>query len=133
MYKEYFAIEKRIKQTGADIDRKELIADFTEGRTDSLRDLSPLEYRELCRSLNALLGHKQVPHERKNQMRRKLIATLCQCGFVNADNKPDMERIQNWCVQYGHAGKQLNDHTYKELQKLITQAEIMLKKHIERL
>ena len=130
-YSTYFAIEKRMKSSGMDIDRAELIADFTEGRTESLKDLSPKEYKEFCQSINSLLGADTAP-DKNNQMRRKVIAILCQCGYTQA-GKPDMNRINDWCVTHGHGHCALNDYDGAGLQKLIQQASMMLKSLTERL
>ncbi len=45
-YKAYFTLEKRLRKAGFDAHRSDLILSFTEGRTESLRELSPLEYKE---------------------------------------------------------------------------------------
>lgn len=131
-YKSFFAIEKRMKTAGMDIDRAELVADYTEGRTESLKDLSPFEYRGLIKALNTLLGAKDYPRDVKDQMRSKVIAILCNLGYTK-DDKPDMIRINHWCVTHGHGKCELNQYSQTGLSKLIYQAEAMLKKTIEKL
>ncbi|MCO5230164.1 MAG: hypothetical protein M9958_03310 [Chitinophagales bacterium] len=131
-YAQYFAIEQKMKHSGIDIDRSELIADYTEGRTESLQDLSAREYRELIRQLNSLLGNSSYQEDKKQRMRRKVVATLCQCGYV-IDGKADMERINGWCISHGVEHCPLNKYSLKGLQTLIKQAEYMLKSYIEKL
>lgn len=131
-YTQYFAIEQKMKQSGIDIDRAELIADFTHGRTESLKELSPREYCEFIRQLNSLLGNGSYQEDKKQRMRRKVIATLCQCGYV-IEGGADMERINGWCISHGVEHCTLNKHSLKGLQTLIKQAEYMLKSYIEKL
>lgn len=131
-YARYFAIEKKMKSIGMHPDRNEMIAEFTEGRTESLRDLTPGEYREFTNQLSQLLNGDEARSDKMNTMRRKVIAILCQCGFTK-DGKADMKRIQEWCITHGHAHRELNRYDVIDLQKLITQSERMLISNIERL
>lgn len=114
-----------MKEAGMHIERSELVADFTEGRTDSLKELSPLEYQEFIKALNNLLGANDTPRDVKSRMRRKVIAILCQCGYT-AEGKADMTRINQWCISHGNAHSILNQYSKPQLQKLIIQAEAML-------
>ena len=131
-YSKYFAIEKQLKATGMHVDRAELIADFTQGRTESLRELTPTEYRELTNHMSAMLGDAQFKDNKADRMRKKVIALLCNCGYTK-NNKPDMERINLWCINRGHGKCPLNDYKEESLPALIYQAEQMLHKTIEQL
>lgn len=132
VYAQYFAIEQRMSEVGMHIDRAEIIADFTEGRTESLKDLTVSEYRELIQSLNAMINHHKIQFDKNNQMRRKVIAILTQCGYVE-HNRADMQRINQWCISHGHKHCILNEYDTDGLRILITQAENMLKTQIEAL
>lgn len=133
-YSQYFAIERKAKTMGIPVNRDEVIAGMTQGRTHSLKALSPHEYRELCNYMNQLVAQKQVENTNvEDKMRKKLISLLCNMGYT-IDTRPDMLRIQLWVQQYGHVkGKRLNDYTRQELPKLISQAEIMYAKFLDAL
>ena len=131
-YSKYFAIEKQLKAAGMDVYRDELISDFTEGRTDSLRELSTTEYREFTNHLGAMLGNAQMKDSKANRMRKKVIALLCQCGYTKND-KPDMKRINEWCINRSHGKCELNEYKQESLPALIYQAEQMLNKMIKQL
>ena len=131
-YSRYFAIEKKMKTAGMHVDRAELIANFTEGRTESLRELSATDYREFTNHLSAMLGDAQMKDTKANRMRKKVIALLCQCGYTRND-KPDMKRINEWCINRGHGKCELNEYREEILPALIYQAEQMLNKTIEQL
>lgn len=128
MYKQFFAIEKRLKAQGVNIDRAELIEDFTDGKKSSLKSLTAHEYKELIIKLTNLNPAAQKPNNLnspENRMRRKMIAIFVhQMGYT-------MEELNNWCLNYGKFNKELNDHTASELIQLINQAEKVLASHIK--
>lgn len=131
-YAKYFALEKRMKAAGMHVDRAEIIADFTEGRTESLRELTATEYRELTNHMSTLVGAGEFKKSPANRMRKKVIAILCQCGYTK-EGMPDMDRINEWCINRGHGHKPLNAYKEESLPALIFQAEQMQQKIIERL
>lgn len=131
-FKHYFALEKKLRNSGMKLERSELIHGFTGGRTESLRDLTAAEYEQLIRQMNNMV-HKQHVADNLNTMRRKVIALLCKCGYVTAHQTADMSRINTWCVTHGHRHKPLNEYNGVELPKLITQAELMYTKFLNEL
>lgn len=99
----------------------ELVAEFTGGQTDSLRKLTERELWKLEVRLEEMIGD---PKKQAGQrMRRKIIGILAARGAVNAQGKPDMERVYAWVRKYGYLHKDLNAYTVAELTKLVTQAE----------
>jgi len=44
-----------------------------------------------------------------------------------AKRKLDMRRVNNWCLKYGYLHKLLDEYTYEELPKLVTQFEEVYK------
>ncbi|MCO5258892.1 MAG: hypothetical protein M9916_01995 [Crocinitomicaceae bacterium] len=145
-YAAYFAIEKKLKQNGFNLERSELIEQFTNNAKHSLKELTPFEYKEFLRWLNSTLNNTpssqaredgaaryESPEEaRKQRQRKKIIALLVKIGFLK-DDKADMERIYAWVLKYGYKHKPLNQYTEQELPELVHQAEQFYKSHIERL
>lgn len=117
-YSQYFVIEKKLNQNGFDVDRKELLEEYSKGDKTSLKELTPHEYKEFLNWVQTLLNN---PLNSKsgvnNNMRRKVIAL-----FVHKMDYT-MESLDNWCLIYGKHKKRLNDHNYNELVDLVTQAE----------
>jgi len=135
--KAFFAIHKKLKEQGDERNRYEVVFDFTNGRKQSLSELSDHEFRELCQHMSRLVTAVRPEaqgseFERANKMRRKLIAILTKVGYTK-DNKADMERINNWCETHGYLHKSINDYEYKELPKLIAQAENMYWKFLKKI
>lgn len=118
-YNAYFALEKRLVKAGFTADRSDLILSFTRGRTASLRELSPSQYKAFLQWVKARfhLEQEQWQQRPENQMRRKIYALFVHhMGYTR-------EGLEHWCTQYGKYHKGLNAHTYNELVDLVTQAE----------
>lgn len=132
-YSQLFAILKKHR-----LEYKDVVAEFTDGRTDSLKALTDGEFREL---MIRMQRYNAPPTDAANQMRRKMIAIARQMRWTKPDPNPlrrgeevaDMERIDNWCIKYGKFNKKLNAHTYDELTQLITAFEHVLTSYLSSL
>lgn len=94
--------------------RKGLVAQFTDGRTESSAKMLVAE----CEALINSLAHDPA----MDRMRKKIIALFRKMGYEKK-GKADMFRINIWCKDYGHANKYLNAYTNDELTMLVTQAQ----------
>jgi len=127
-YKEYFAIEKRMKAAGWHGDRAELISDFTAGKKDSLKALSNMEYRGFIASLQTFEGNaNDWQNSPNNRMRRKLWYL-----FVRKMDYTT-EQFNEWVVKYGKFHKPLKEHNADELTQLLTQVELVYKSYINQI
>lgn len=129
-YSQFYALQKKLIQSGHKTTKEDLVADYTEGRTTSLRELSDTEFKELIASLNKMLNTTKAANWQntaENKMRRKIIAIL------GHQMKYTMIHIDQWCTNYGKFKKPLNDHSHAELVKLITQAEQYYQSHMKAL
>ena len=130
-YRQYFAIEKQVKQLGFQVERDEIIHNVTNGRKSSLKDLSSVEYAELIRAMNQLVNQVgNMKRQRMDRQRKKVIAMLCKVGYT-VDGAADMPRINQWCKKYGYLHKPLNDYKENELPFLVGQAENVYLKFIK--
>jgi hypothetical protein len=130
----YFAIENKLQQQGFDLSRTEVVKTFTKSKKSGLTELSPFEYRELLRWMNATFANpnETVGDRAKkcDQMRKKIIAILCKMGYKTPQGKADMARIKAWATKYGSSHRTFNAYSYKELTELVTQAEEMYNKFL---
>ncbi|MAX81729.1 MAG: hypothetical protein CL843_16325 [Crocinitomicaceae bacterium] len=116
-YKAYFRLEKKLKAKGMRISREELVLDFTNGVKSGLRQLTTDEYSQLIAWMADKSNDTDWLKSPANRMRQKVYAILVnKCGYT-------AEQMDNWCIKYGHAHKKLQDHNYKELVTLVSQAE----------
>jgi hypothetical protein len=135
-YNQYFAIENKLKKKGFKGDRHDLILLFTEERKSGLSELTPTEYLHfiiwLNRSFDNLLNQKYLD-DQCDRMRKKVIALFHKMDYQLPSGKIDMQQVNAWCVKYGHKHTILNNYSYEELTKLVTQAESYLKTFIKAL
>lgn len=125
-YHIYFALEKKLKATGMEVDRSELIHAFTQDKKTSLRALTDDEYRDFIRTLKQSLSQQNTDWQNspENKMRRKVYYLFVrQMQYTK-------EEMNAWCVHYGQFHKPLYYHDYNELVKLLTQAEKVYKSYV---
>lgn len=107
--------------------KAEIIAGFTGGRTESSRDLQPGEAVRLIKYLNSLASASSATDVKAERMRRKIISLGHEMNWRiltgSMAGKIDMKRIDAWCTHFGYLHKRLDDYTYQELPRLITQFE----------
>ena len=150
-YKYFFAALKTAKSMGCNLSKEELVEEFTEGRTSSLKELSAVELREIVLQLNRRTspqqhppsplqrrgedkgGAKTIPAKyntpeeiEKNNMRKAIIA---QFRFIG---KKAIDAIE-WAEKQGVKGqkKRFNDYTKQELFVLIQVAIKVKEDHLE--
>lgn len=107
--------------------QRDVIAGFTGGRTEHTSQMKPAEAANLVRYLETTA--RKSPEVR---MRRKIIHLAHLIGWKDKAGKANTARIDNWCIKYGQFHKPLNDHSYKELVKLLTQFEQVFNSQIEK-
>ena len=130
-YKQFFTVFKKLTSIGHKESRQELVYQFTSGRTESLRDLTTSEYKSLVYFLNEsfqALNQKVIQAE--TNKKRKVIALFCQMGY-KVGAQADINRINAWCISHGHLKKRLNYYSGADLNKLVTQAELVYKSFIQ--
>lgn len=118
---------------GFDVERQDLIAQFSENKKTSLRELTEGEYREFIVYVNRLVNNSNSSeYEVLNNMRRKLLAIFYKMGYTD-NGKTDVKAVDSWCRKYGMHHLGLNHMNREQLAQVITQAETMLKKYIQSL
>lgn len=137
--------------------KEDAVLDFTEGRTSSLRELCDWDLQELTRRLQVLGGQKayNASGKRTNDPRRKKavgkILHYChELGWTKAAAHPqyaklspfatdaraavkrvaDVARFDEWAIKYSYLHKTLNEYTYEELPKLVSQVEAVVRNRV---
>ena len=122
-------------------DKESIIESFSGKRTTSSKELSFNE-------AGALIEHFQSMDQserRSTKMRNKILMMAHEMGWelpakpsipgyepgIKPKNKVDLARVNNWCVKFGHAHKPLDQYTYEELPKLVSQFEEVYKGHLK--
>lgn len=114
--------------------KEDIVRGASKGRTSSVKELSFDEAKGLIGSLKLMQPAKVVDKtDPCHKMRGKILSMAHELGWRQQDGKGnllldekgkpkvDYERVNNWCIQYGHAHKRLDKHTAAELTKLVWQ------------
>jgi hypothetical protein len=109
---------------------------YSDQRTEHIGQLTMPEANLLIKNLMPVAKNGQTNEhiaraEACNTMRRKIISMGREMGWHTTDHrtgklKANMERVENWCQEYGYLHKGLNAYTFEELPKLVTQMEFAL-------
>ncbi len=133
-------LHQLLPQAGIDaIDKKALVKEFSNGRTESSRELLMNEAQLLIRHLEASLGliataPTAEQDEASDLMRRKILSLAHEMRWeIPATGKVDMGRVNGWCQARGFGKKVLNDYSHAELTKLLSQFKIMYSKYLKEL
>ncbi len=104
-----------------------LVSSFSNGRTESSRELTDVEAEDLINWLDA----QQRINDPGDRQRKLIIHYAHQMGYEREPGKIDMDRVNAWCIKFGQYHKPLNDHTLKELPYLVTQFEQVYKSFLK--
>jgi hypothetical protein len=107
-YSRFYALLKKLH--GAD--KEQLVSAFTNGRTTSLRDMTPCEYREMCDRLQGVDADAGA----RKRWRHIVLSSLSAMGIVVRGN--DYTDVDNYCMDKRIAGKRFAALSVEELKAL---------------
>lgn len=118
-----------MSQLGLGHDKDNIVAGFSNGRTTHFTELEETEASECIRWLS---DQQLQPGKR---MRNKIFFYCHQMGWtkINASGKvvADGARFDLWALKYSYLRKKLNQYTYQELPKLVSQFEGVYKSFLK--
>lgn len=118
-----------INQLGLNEQKGNIVAGFSKGRTTHFKELDKTEALECIK----WLSDKQS--QPGNKMRNKIFFYCHQMGWtkINASGKvvADGARFDLWALKYSYLRKKLNQYTYEELPKLVSQFEGVYKSFLK--
>lgn len=110
-YYRFYALLSQISHPGEKQDLKEeLVSQYTEGRTTSLREMAPEEYSKMCQAMVGRIG-------RDVTLKRQRSTTLHLLQKMGIDTT-DWTRVNAFCQDKRIAGKAFYDITPDEHQQL---------------
>ena len=125
----FYSILKRVpKMGGEDFAKRELVSIGTDGRTESLREMTRKEYDDLCNLLEKRFPEKRDIYVEKRRKKRSSCLKLLQKIGVDTTN---WTAINNYCKSPKIAGKVFADLDIEELQQLSLKLRMILKKKID--
>lgn len=139
-YAAFFAAYNNSVKGGNPLSREEQISQFTDGRTESLKELKPEELKALVVGLNSTSSNVSTSsnfskvrnfrkvdevNEKADRMRKAIISIFYKM------EKPPAAAIA-WAEKQGVGGekKRFNDYTNQELYQLILVAEKILEDYL---
>lgn len=123
-YAAFYGLLKQMPEAG----KEEIVLQFTNGRTDSLREMSLHEYNEAIRAMEKLVRAEET--EAMRILKRKRSDVLHQMQLLSVDTA-DWKRVDAYCLDKRIAGKRFNRLDYEELERLLVKLRAIRRKQKE--
>ena len=117
-------IQGLFRQTNLVSQKVNILASFGVEHTN---DLTASDGQKLITYLRSQLPNT---HESANNMRRKILAMAHKLRWEHEDGSVNMTSVNNWCTKRSYLKKELNQYTYDELPKLVSEFQAMYKSYI---
>lgn len=122
-YARFYTLLK--KMPGAD--KELLVAQYTDGRTTSLRETTPQEYDLMCRDMERETGYDEFVEGIRRQLRRKRSEVLKLMQQLGIDTT-DWNRVDRFCSDTRIAGKAFRHISIDELEALAVKLRTIARK-----
>ena len=122
-FRRFYALLKKMPG----VDKQLLVYQHTNGRTDSLRELTAAEYRALCDDMERATGYDEVRRALRDELkhRRSIVLKLMQQLDIDTT---DWGRVDAFCLEPRIAGKLFCKLSIEELEQLATKLRIIHRK-----
>ena len=127
-YSRFYASFNKLPYDGdRDELKQSLVVSHTNGRTDSLREMTASEYRQLCENIERkVLGSAEAIREREELRRKRcIVLKLIQSYGVESSIWTEVDRF---CLQPRIAGKKFMDLAIEELDALTRKMRAIINK-----
>lgn len=127
-YSRFYASFNKLPYDGdRDELKQSLVVSHTNGRTDSLREMTAAEYRQLCENIERkVIGSADSIREREELRRKRSIALrLLQSYGVESSIWSEVDKF---CLQPRIAGKRFIELTIEELDALTRKMRAIINK-----
>jgi hypothetical protein len=114
-----------LKKTGLTAQKADLVRAATNDRTEKSSEMTDVEITTLIKKLQA-----DAPPSKYTQMlnewantneERKIYGLFRELGYILSNNKPDYDRINNYCLTRSAAKKTIKEMTTNERTALVKQ------------
>ena len=127
-YSRFYALAK---EKGIDLEQHKevLVAQFTDGRTSSLREMTNAEYEDMCDCLQSgkQRGESNEAHkERLRKARSAVLNRMQRLGIDTADKT--FAAVNEFCLNPRISGKPFGLLSIEELEALVPKLEAILRK-----
>lgn len=108
-------------------DKETLVAQYTDGRTTSLRETTRQEYDRMCRDMERETGYDEFVEGIRRQLRRKRSEVLKLMQQLGVDTT-DWDRVNAFCTDARIAGKLFRKISIDELEELAVKLRAIKRK-----
>lgn len=122
-YARFYTLLK--KMPGAD--KETLVAQYTDGRTTSLRETTRQEYDRMCRDMERETGYDEFVEGIRRQLRRRRSEVLKLMQQLGIDTT-DWNRVDAFCEDVRIAGKAFRHISIDELEALAVKLRTIARK-----
>lgn len=110
-YRRFYAILRHMPPLyERDEQKKQLVLQYTNGRTDSLRDMTEKEYKKMCHELGRWYG----TDEAYRKLKGACLGLIQQLG----KDTTDWDEVDRYCLDPRIASKRFRELSYNELIRL---------------
>lgn len=121
-YSRFFVLLKKHPH----VTKEEIVSQFTDGRTTSLREMRREEFDQMCDTLQ--YGTLQEREARELQLKRSRSAALLRLGRLGINTIDNWDGINSFCESPKIAGKKFYDLSVPELRTLVQKLESIIRK-----
>ena len=108
--------------------KKQVVSQYTWGRTEHLREMKRSEYEECCRGLEKMIPNYDNSREiYTREMKRKRSAVLHQMQLYDVDTS-NWDYVDNFCMNPRISGKKFRELDGDELDALLIKMRVIIRK-----
>lgn len=122
-YGRFFAL---IKGKEHMFNREDLVWQFTDGRTSSMREMTDTEFEELCSCIDE--KNRQEEHYLQEKIRRARSSVLLRIARIGINTIDNWDEVNAFLLSPKIAGKLLYEMNIDELNELIKKLEAIARK-----
>lgn len=125
-FSRFYVLAKNIPGDREEL-KENLVRAFTNGRTTSLREMRPEEYKRMCDSLEESQASRLSQKEFTAEIKKKRSAVLKRIQQLGIDTS-DWAAVDEFCLNPRIAGKEFRHISLDELKGLIPKLEAIARK-----
>lgn len=130
-YARFYVLLSRMPTADKEELKSALVRQFTEGRTDSLREMSDKEYTSMCDEMQRQIGGEKAREIYRQELRRKRSAVLHLMQLMGIDTT-DWNRVDAYCLNPRIGGKEFRKLTVEELELVAIKLRMIRRKEKEK-
>jgi hypothetical protein len=128
-FSQFFALFNKMQNADEEL-KQELVGTFSAGRTTSLREMTPDEYRRMCESMQAALcGQSEADFKAEIKALRSAVLKRLQKMGVDTT---DWAKVDKFCLNPRIAGKLFRHLSKEELKDMIPKLAAISRKDSEK-